>query len=318
MMIYSAIFFFVGFYILVKGANWLVDGASSLAKKFNISNFIIGLVVAGIGTSIPEFATFLTGHVAGESELALGTIVGSNTFNILFILGFSSLIVPLAFRPTWVRNDLVWNMIAVAAPLALFLISGNRVITRWGGVALFALFVFWLLTVIKKSNDIAPDDDDKLIRIFIVPIAVGLVCVGLLGVILGGKWVVDGGVAIARWFGVHERLVGLTLVGIGTSLPEFTVTFVAALKLQPGIAVGNIIGSNIFDFLMILGVGAIVKPITFSPGISIDTIITLSATMLLYLFVRFGEYGILKRRHGLCMVLAYGAYLVYIFMSGGA
>lgn len=310
-MIYSIGLFFIGFYILIKGANWLVDGASSLAQKFHISNFVIGLVIAGIGTSIPEFATFFIGHLTGESEMALGTIIGSNTFNILFILGFSSLVVPLTFKPQWVERDLLWNIIAVSVPAVFVFSSAGGVLSREIGLLMLALFAVWLWIIIKKSNH-EVSSEDKPLRIFALPIAVGLILAGLLGVILGGKWVVDGAVEIARLFAVDERFIGLTIVGIGTSFPEFMVTFVAALKWQPGIAIGNIIGSNIFDFLMILGFGALFQPIVFPQGLVVDMVITMLAAAILYGFMYMGEYFLLKRWQGLLMIFFYALYLAYI------
>lgn len=306
----SSIFLFlVGFYILIKGANWLVGGASSLAVRLGVSNFVIGLVIVGIGTSIPEFATFFVGHLSGENEIALGTIIGSNTFNILFILGLSSLVVPLVFKPNWVKRDLLWNIIAVSVPLVL-IISSDWLLTRWSGLFMLVLFAWWMIAVIKKPNEEA--SGEKSLQVIALSVSAGLILAGLLGVILGGKWVVDGAVEIAKLAGVSERLIGLTIIGIGTSLPELSVTFMAALRRQPGIAIGNIIGSNIFDFLMILGVGAMFKPILFPLDIGVDMVITLLSAAALYGFMYIGERFILKRWQGLLLVIFYILYLAYI------
>lgn len=309
-MAYSVILFIIGFYILIKGASLLVGGASSLAKKLSISNFLIGLIIAGIGTSIPEFAAFLTGHLSGENEIALGTIIGSNTFNILFILGLSSIAVPLAFKPHWVQRQLIWNIAAVLVPMALAIFSGGLLTWR-AGLLMLILFAWWMVAAIKKSNEATPEE--KPLRIFALPISVGLILAGLLGVILGGKWVIDGAAHITQLLGVSERFTGLIIVGIGTSLPEFMVTFVAAIKRQPGIAIGNIIGSNIFDFLMILGVGALFKPVLFPSTLVIDMAITVFSAAILYGFMYMGERFILKRWQGLIMVIFYILYLAYIW-----
>jgi len=263
-MFLTLLLFFIGFYILIKGANFLVEGASSLARRLNISSLVIGLVIAGIGTSIPEFATSFLANLSGRGGIGLGTIIGSNTFNILFILGISALSFPLTFKPVWVERDLIWNIIAVLAVAAFVFPFSDGTISRLEGLFMLILFFFWLYRTVRysESEDLNLADPPRVIAF---PLVLVLIVSGLLGVILGGKWVVDGAALMARELGIAEGLVGLTVVGIGTSLPELAVTFVAALKGRPGIAVGNIIGSNIFDFLMILGFGALVSPLMFPP-----------------------------------------------------
>lgn len=309
-MLLTLLLFFLGFYILIKGADFLVDGAASFARRFNISSLVIGLVVAGIGTSIPEFAVSFLANLSGEGGVGLGTIIGSNTFNILFILGISALIFPLTFKPVWVERDFIWNIIAVFVVAALALPFGDGTLSRIDGLLMLALFFLWLYIVIKRSNEVA--EDEEQVKIFTVPITVFFILAGFLGVILGGKWIVDGAVAIAEVLGTSEDIIGLTVVGVGTSLPELAVTFSAALKSQPGVAVGNIIGSNIFDFLMILGFGALIKPLAFPSGLFLDTAVTLISAALLYGFMYVGELYILKRWQGFFMVVLYCLYLGYI------
>lgn len=309
-MFLTLLLFFLGFYILIKGADFLVDGASSLARRFNISNLVIGLVIAGIGTSIPEFAISFLANLFGEGGIGLGTIIGSNTFNLLFILGFSALVFPLTFKSVWVERDFIWNIIAVFVAAAFALPFGDGTISRLEGLFMLVLFLLWLYIVIKRSDEVVEGEDP--VRILTFPITAVLIFAGLVGVILGGKWVVDGAVVIARELGMAEGLLGLTAVGIGTSLPELAVTFVAALKGQPGIAVGNIIGSNIFDFLLILGLGALARPIVFPPELFLDMVITMLSAALLYGFMYVGDYYILKRWQGFFMVVLYFLYLGYI------
>ncbi|MEK7560173.1 MAG: calcium/sodium antiporter [Patescibacteria group bacterium] len=300
--------FFLGFYILVKGAGFLVDGAVSFAKRLNISHIVIGLIIVGIGTSIPEFAISFIANLSSEQEIGLGTVIGSNTFNILFILGLCAILFPLTLKEIWVRRDLLWNMVSVAIAGALAL---DGKISGLDGLIMLIIFIFWILHVTKEGkND--HDGSEESFHVVAIPIAILMMLAGFLGTILGGKWVVDGAVEFAKSFGLNETIIGLTIVGIGTSLPELAVSLVAAYKKQPGIAVGNVIGSNIFDFLMILGTSALFKPIIFPKNLFFDTAITLFSAILLYIFMFTGERHTLKRFEGFLFLVLYIAYLLYI------
>lgn len=314
-MFFSIFLFFVGFYILLKGANILVDGAASLASRFAIPRFVTGLVIVGIGTSIPEFAIMFVSNLTGEGALGLGTIIGSNTFNILFIVGVTALFFPLRMAPAWVDRDFLWNIWAVLITLSFAIPIGDGIISRPEGLIMLLLFFFWIYVVIKKTNHQDPGAE-KSLRVLAFPLAFGLIVAGLLGVVLGGKWVVDGAVIIAQGFGLSEALIGLTIISIGTSLPELVVTFVAAFRGQPGIAFGNIIGSNIFDFLMILGFAAVVNPIPVSSQFFFDALVTLLASALLFGFMFIGEFYILKRWQGLFLIFLYIVYVVYLMGRG--
>ncbi len=314
-MVITSILFVVGFYILIKGANLLVKGASSVARRFHVSSFLIGLVIVGIGTSIPEFATFLIAHFI-DGEVGLGVIIGSNTFNMLFILGVTALFFPLSMKKEWVERDLVWNIFAVGAVMAFALWLGPGLISMLEGVFLLVLFACWLCVVIKKSNDLSGEERTIEIKETTLFVSFGFILLGLLGVILGGKWVVDGAMAMAQEFGMTQGVIGLTIVGIGTSLPEFIVSFVAAYRKQAGIAIGNIIGSNIFDFLMILGFGAIIKPIIFNPYFFFDIVVAFLSAIVLCGLLFVGKKYTLKRWHGICLIVLYISYIVYIFIRG--
>ncbi|QQG44926.1 MAG: calcium/sodium antiporter [Candidatus Sungiibacteriota bacterium] len=313
-MTLSILLFIAGFYVLVRGANFLVDGASSIARLFHISNFVVGLVIVGIGTSIPEFAISFIANLTGASDIGFGTIVGSNTFNIFFILGLTAAAFTLRLHPIWVERDLKWNMLAVATAVIFAFSLGNGGISRLEAAVMLGLFLLWLYVTIKKTNNVV--DDEKPIRVIAFPLAFGLMLAGLLGIFLGGKWVVDGAEVLARALGMSEALIGLTVVGLGTSLPELAVTFVAAYRDRPGIAIGNIIGSNIFDFLVILGVSALARPVFVAPGFFTDAVITLLASALLYGFMFVGTPYILKRWQGLVFVFLYIVYLFYIIGRG--
>lgn len=301
--------FFIGFYILIKGAGFLVDGAVSFAHRFKISHIVIGLVIVGIGTSIPEFAVTFVANLLGEKEVGLGTVIGSNTFNIFFILGFCALLFPLALKEIWVKRDLVWNIGAVLLSVVLAL---DGKISRFDGLLMLVIFILWLFHVLKEGRNDKDNDKTENFHIIAFPIAILMMLAGFLGVIFGGKWVVDGAVAFARSFGMSEAIIGLTIIGIGTSLPELAVSATAAYKKQPGIAVGNIIGSNVFDFLMILGASAITKPIAFPQNMFFDIGVTLFATLLLYIFMFTGQRHTLKRFEGFIFIVIYISYLVFI------
>lgn len=314
-MTLDLLLFAIGFWILIKGANILVDGASSLARRLGVSSFIIGLVIVGIGTSIPEFAVAFLGNLVGEAGISLGTIIGSNTFNILVILGLAAIIRPLEFRPVWVGRDLVWNAAAVAlAGLVALDGSSPAGISRGEGTMLLLAFMLWLVFALRQ-----PPDDGERSRSFhstALPLAALMIAAGLAGVLLGGKWVVDGAVAIAAALGMSSAFVGLTIVGIGTSLPELAVSLTAAWRRQVGIAVGNIIGSNIFDFLLILGASAITRTIVFPAALMPDIALTLGVSVLLIVLLSAGGRYTLRGWQGFGFVLLYLLYLAYLAIRG--
>jgi len=301
--------FFIGFYILIKGANFLVEGAVSFAHKFKIPHIVIGLIIVGIGSSIPEFAITFVSNLLDQKEIGLGTVIGSNTFNILFILGFCAFLFPLTLKKIWVKRDMLWNIFAIILTCALAL---DGQLNSLDGVIMLATFIVWLIHVTKENKDHKDENEKESFHIVAVPIAIMMILAGFLGIILGGKWVVDGAVALAKNFGISQTMVGLTILGIGTSLPELAIAVVAAYKKESGIAVGTIIGSNIFDFLMILGTSALVKPILFPKNLFFDISLTLFSAILLYIFMFTGTKHTLKRFEGFLFVAIYIAYIAYI------
>ena len=301
--------FFIGFYILIKGANFLVEGAVSFAHKFKIPHIVIGLIIVGIGSSIPEFAITFVSNLLDQKEIGLGTVIGSNTFNILFISGFCAFLFPLTLKKIWVKRDMLWNIFAIILTCALAL---DGQLNSLDGVIMLATFIVWLIHVTKENKDHKDENEKESFHIVAVPIAIMMILAGFLGIILGGKWVVDGAVALAKNFGISQTMVGLTILGIGTSLPELAIAVVAAYKKESGIAVGTIIGSNIFDFLMILGTSALVKPILFPKNLFFDISLTLFSAILLYIFMFTGTKHTLKRFEGFLFVAIYIAYIAYI------
>jgi len=311
--------FVIGFFILIKGADFLIDGATSVARRLNISNWIIGVTIVGIGTSIPEFSITFFDALKGNAGIGLGTVIGSNTFNILFILGLAAMILPLSVKPTWVKKDLMINVYAVlvSALVAVFPIAGGDFfeISKNEGWLLLILLVVWIFYLIARNGSVRQEEpgNEFGLKITAVPLSALMIIGGLVGVILGAEWVVRGGEILAKTFGTSEALIGLTVVGVGTSLPELVVSVEAARKGNVGISLGNIVGSNIFDFLGILGVTAIVRNIPFPRELVGDFMVTLGAAVLLLLamFVGRKRYT-LARWQGLVFVLLYILYIITI------
>lgn len=309
--------FFIGFFFLIKGASILVNAARFLAKYFRLSPWFIGMVIVGIGTSIPEFSINIAAAFK-ETSIGIGTIIGSNTFNILVILGLSALVAPITFRRVWVARDLPINLAAIVVT-ALFIVfaifgpSDYPGVTRMEGLVLALLFLAWMIGMFYTKDSSEDDADEKVFTLFTAFI---MIVVGIAGVFFGGKWVVDGAAAIAGAFGVSPELIALTIIGAGTSLPELTVSIVSLLKRSPSIAVGNVIGSNIFDFLGIVGIAALIHPIPVLQDVQFDIFAAIGAALLLFLLVMIGRPYTLGRLKGLILVLAYILYLVVVFSRG--
>lgn len=310
----SIILFIIGFALLLKGADILTDSASALAKKLGISNFVIGVIVVGIGTSIPELIVTILSNLSGSPNIGLGTVIGSNTFNILAILGASAIISPLALTKNQVFHHLALNIIAVALTGFLIILNVNFFgLTRVAGLLLLSVFIFWIYYLNKKQN--IPDTAELQLKIngmkpSFVNILLSLA--GLFAIIIGGSWVTESSVAIARFFNIKDAIIGLTIVAIGTSLPELVASTVAAYKKNCGIAVGNIIGSNIFDFLMILGLSSAMRPMRFTPNLFLDLSVTLIAAILLFILVLLGKKYIISRLKGSVLLSIYIIYLLYL------
>jgi cation:H+ antiporter len=309
----SLTLFVVGFAILITGARFLVNGAASVATLLQMAPWVIGVAIVGIGTSIPELSISISSALQGNN-VGLGAIIGSNTFNLLMILGLVALFSPIVFKRAWYK-DLVFNIGAIAvATLALLLpLLGDPQfvgLTFEEGMLLTVLFLVWILFLFKRK---AIADDGVDYQVLTGFSSFVMITAGFLGVFLGGKWVVDGAETLALLAGLSPAVIGLTVVAIGTSLPELTVALVAIFKKQDGLAVGGIIGSNIFDFLGILGITALIKPFPVFESIQIDIYATLiSAVLLTFLLVGFGKRGVLSRKEGMLLILGYIAYLYFI------
>ncbi|MFZ2969821.1 MAG: calcium/sodium antiporter [Minisyncoccia bacterium] len=328
-MILAYILFFIGFGALIKGADLLVDGASSLAKRFGISALVIGLTIVAFGTSAPELIVNVLASIRGNTDIAIGNILGSNIVNILLILGISAVIYPLA-----VKKGTVWKEIALAflAVIVLAFMANDAFIdnssfsalTRVDGLILisfFAIFLYYVFGIskVEPSNAIDPEPVEQLEtapRAYSLRRSCLMVGGGLVGLVAGGKWIVDGAVAFATGLGVSEALIGLTVVAIGTSLPELATSAVAAYKKNVDIAVGNIVGSNIFNIFLVLGVSAIIRPLPFSPVLASDIFVTVFATLLLFVSLFIGKRHILERWQGVCFIALYVGYIIYLIDRG--
>ena len=315
----SLLLFIIGFIILVTGARLLVKGAISIARILKISTWVIGIAIVGIGTSIPELAISISSTLAGNN-VGLGAIIGGNTFNLLMILGLIAFFSPIYVQREWYK-DIFINVGAVltAVLVILFPLFGNNFggdfvgITQVEGGVLLALFFVWFVSMLKR--DVVEDDgiDYQIFTTFASSIMIG---VGIIGVFVGGRWVVSGAEAIALFFSVPPAVIGLTIVGIGTSLPELVVSLVAVINGQRGIAVGNIIGSNVFGFLGILGITGLVKPLPVLESIQSDAFIAVLVAVVVAVLIMFvGKRGMLSRAEGIFLILSYIAYLFFILMN---
>jgi cation:H+ antiporter len=306
-----------GIALVILGANWLVDGASALALRLNIPPLIIGLTVVAFGTSTPELTVSVISAYTGKTDIAVGNIVGSNIFNILFILGVSSLITPLK-----VASSTVWKEIPLSLLAAIVLYIGVNdviidqgpiaIISRIDGIILLLFFVIFLYYTFIQSRVGANAGDEEDIKPMAIWKSVVFIAIGLVALVYGGKFMVDGASHIALGMGVPEAVVGLTIVAIGTSMPELATSVVAAYKKKSDIAVGNVVGSNIFNIFFILGVSATVAPLPLGNISQVDLWLNIIASVLLFMTAYIGRGHKLTRLEGILLLLVYMAYMVYL------
>lgn len=318
MTVYIAIaLLIVGFVLLVKGADWLVDGSSNLARKYRISELVIGLTIVAFGTSAPELIVNVLSSINGYNGVAYGNVIGSNIFNLLFILGVSGLIYPLFVQRQTVRYEIPISLIVAA--LLLFLVndsawsgSSENILSRWDALTLLALFGFFLFYIYKNMISSEPTPQNENLVVLPVWKSGALIAVGLAGLIMGGKLVVDNAVTLASELGMSEKLIGLTIVAIGTSLPELATSVVAAIKKNTDIAIGNVVGSNIFNILLILGVSGFINPIPYDGVLNTDIYILMAGTVLLIIFMFTLQKQKVDRWEALIMLLAYVIYTGFL------
>jgi len=310
----SFLLLIIGFFFLIKGADLFVEGASSIAKKFNVPAMVIGLTIVAMGTSAPEAAVSITSSLAGQNDMSVANIVGSNFFNILVVLGVSAIIAKLPVQKGTIKKDAPF-LLLVSALLLLFGLNLN--ISRIEGLILLAVFTYFLIDTIRSAkkgsqetaNEAATTMDVEVAEESSIPKTILLSIIGVVGIVLGGDMVVNSATDIATSFGMSANLVGLTIVAIGTSLPEFVTSVVAIKKGETDIAIGNVIGSNIFNILLVLGLAATISPITISTFALIDVIFMVSITVLLYLFMK--KDNSLVKSQGIIFLVVYVAYMAY-------
>ena len=295
----------VGFLLLVWGADWLVDGASGLAKRYHVSDLVIGLTIVAMGTSMPEFVVNMASIGNGSTDLAITNALGSNILNIFLILGSTALLYPIVSQATSRRVDI--PLAALAGGLVLLFGLFCEGIPRWGGILLLLIFAGYMYYTFRQAK--AGSEQEETFRPMKLWRALLLIVLGLAGLILGGEMIVKSAVHIAQQAGVSEALIGLTIVALGTSLPELATSLIAAAKKNCDIALGNVVGSNIFNVFMILGCSAAIKPLPSYPGFVLDSIMAALGCVLVWVFVMTNKKHQIRWWHGAIMLIVYGGYL---------
>jgi len=297
----------VGFFLLVKGADWFVDGASGIATKLKIPQLVIGLTIVAMGTSAPEAAVSITAALKGSAEITIGNVVGSNLLNILIILGLSALVTPLAVAKSTIKIDIP---VVIAATLILLWMGYDGTITLFEGMLLLLIFVSYIGYLMYVAIKERKENNEEVKELSLVK-SVLCTVVGLCLIVLGSDVTVDAATKIAKILGLSERFIGLTIVALGTSLPELFTSVSAARKGNADIAIGNIVGSNIFNILFIVGLSALVIPVPFAEGFRFDTIVAVLAAVMLLLCVLKDKK--LKGWAGVLMLLSYAGYFAIIW-----
>lgn len=307
-----------GLLLILFGANYLVDGSSSIAKKFGLSEFIIGLTIVGIGTSTPEMVVSWLSSFQGKSDMAIGNIVGSNIFNTMMILGITAIIAPLTITKSNLKKDIPLNIIVTALLILLGLNMtifgyGQNVLSRFDGAILLAIFAWYMWSSFK--SDSADDDEESQIKVFSGFTSVALILGGLAGLIIGGKLFVNAATELAKMFGVSDKFIAITVMAAGTSMPELATCVVAALKGRGQLALGNILGSNISNILLILGGASLINPLSFSGMTNVD----LGAVMLSAVFILASAYAFKKKQldrfEGAILLLLEVGYMWYLISN---
>jgi len=318
-MILEIFLLILGLVLLIYGADKLVEGASSVAAKLGVSAFIIGLTVVAFGTSMPEMVVNIIASFSGNSGLAIGNVIGSNTINILVVVGITAIVRPLTVLGSTIRIEIPYSLLAAVVLFFLandMLIDGAEasILSRVDGLILvtfLGLFLYYTYYS-AKSDKYAPVAQVKDRKNYI---SILMIVGGILGLYFGGKLIVDSATEIARSLGVSDAIIGLTVVAVGTSLPELVTSVVAAYKGNADIAIGNVLGSNIFNIFMVLGISSVIRPLPFYPAANIDIMVAGLASIMLFAFALFGKGQKISRIEGSVFVIIYLVYLVYLVIS---
>lgn len=319
---FAVILLILGFAFLVKGADAFVEGCSSIAKRFQVPSLIIGMTIVAMGTSLPETAVSITASVTGNNALAISNAVGSNIFNLMIVVGVCAILTPVAVRKETLKIDFPFSI--VCAVLLLVLGAIGMTLGHVDGALFIVLFVIFILYMIKSAQNSRKDNKDmdveeaeyaleaEEIQIMPVPKSIIFIVLGCAAIALGSDWVVDGATTIAEAMGVSQTLIGLTVVAFGTSLPELATSIMAAKKNEVDMALGNAIGSNIFNILMVLGIAAAISPMAFITENIIDIVILIAFSAIVWIMAWTKHE--LSKKEGWVMAILYAVYVVYICM----
>lgn len=311
--------FIAGFVLLVKGADLLVDGAASVAKKFNIPNLVIGLTIVAFGTSAPELVVNVLSSLSGSTDIAIGNIIGSNIANVFLILGAAAVVYPLTVQRSTTWREIPMSLLAAAMVglMANDIVidkGASNVITRIDGFVLlsfFIIFLYYIYGIAKAGNGYVAEKVEEM-RIGRSLLFIGG---GLVALVVGGKWIVDGAVVIAEFMGISQSVIGLTVVAVGTSLPELATSVVAAYRKHADIAIGNVVGSNIFNVFWIMGISATIHPLPLQPGSNYSIGIMAFASILLFAVLFIGKKHMMERWQGALFLVIYAAYIGSLLLS---
>lgn len=314
-MLKSIVLLLVGFVLLIKGADFFVEGSSSVAKSLRIPSMIVGLTIVAMGTSLPELAVSVTASLAGNNALAVSNVIGSNIFNLMLVCGACALFAPLIVQKNTLKKEIPLSVVCVVLLLVLGLFGME--IGRTDGVILLILFIGFLVWMVKSAlkahaESANLEESDNEYKIYPAWVCVIYIVGGAIAIKFGGDFVVDGASAIAMKAGLSQNLVGLTIVAMGTSLPEFVTSVVAARKNEVDMAFGNVIGSNIFNILFILGVTATISPVAFIMENVVDSVILLIVSILVWVFAWSRLH--IEKKEGIVLLACYTGYLIYICM----
>ncbi len=318
-MFLNILLILIGFVLLIKGADFLVDGASNVAKKFHIPEIIIGLTIVSIGTSMPELFVSMTSAIDGYSDMAMGNVIGSNVCNLLLILGLSSIINPIKFKRETRLIEIPMCLIMTIISLIIFNIGNN--VTRIEAIILIILFLLFIgYTIVMGIKGEEFENENKAVAAKSEKVKISIfksiiyIVVGIVALKFGGDFVVEGSVFIAKKFNISDAIISLTILAVGTSLPELVTSVTAAVKKNSDIAIGNIIGSNIFNILLILGVSALIKPIIYNPSYNIQMTILILGTLVLSLFPIIPPKNEISKMNGVVYLLLYFVYMGILFI----
>ena len=316
-MILQFLILIAGLVLILIGANYLVDGASSIAKKFGLSEFIIGVTIVGIGTSAPEMVVSILSAIQGKADMAIGNVVGSNVFNTLMILGVTALIAPLTITKSNLKKDIPIN-IAVTVLLILLGLNftlfgaGQNQLCRLDGAIMLGIFVWYLWSSFRSEK---ADDEEDGIKIFPIWLAIVMILGGLAGLVFGGRLFVNAATEIAKGFGVSDKFIAITVMAAGTSMPELATCVVAALKGRGQLALGNILGSNISNILLILGLSSLITPLSFNGITSVDMITLLGCSIFIFLSAYMFKKRRLDRIEACILLLIEAGYMWYLIAN---